>query len=448
MNWQKDYYFKFKDVDEAVKVVKSGDTVAYGEFVMASKYLDAALAKRVDELDQVILRATSCPFQPKVVLADPEMKHVMYHDWHFSGACRKLFDRDLCRYTPMNYHLGPEVVKSGMAGKVDVAMFMMGPPDEDGYLNIGTSSSILNAYMGIAKYVIVEINENIPYCFCDKANKIHVSQVDCFVQGPNSPMIEVPSPPPTEVDKKIAELVVDQIHDGACIQLGIGAMPNAVGTLIGASGLRDLGVHTEMLCDAYVSMYEGGCITGKFKKTDPGKIIYTFAVGTNKLYHFLDNNPECVITPVDYTNDPFIIAQNDNMVCLNNALEIDLYGQIASESTGYRQISGTGGQLDFIMAAYHSRGGKGIVCLSSTYTDREGKLHSRIRGVLDPCTIITVPRSYAPLIITEYGVADLRGKTTWERAERLINIAHPAFREELIKEAERNHIWDRRKHQL
>lgn len=446
MDWQKDYYSKFKNADEAVKVVKSGDTVAYGEFVMVSKYLDAALAERISELNNITLRATSCPFPPKVVLADPKMERVTYNDWHFSGASRKLSDQNLCRYIPLNYHVGPDILKSGLVGKVDVAMFMMGPPDENGYLNLGTSSSITPAYISMAKHVIVEINENIPYCFCDEASRIHVSQVDCFVHGPNNPLIEVPSPLPTEVDKKIAELVVNQICDGACIQLGIGAMPNAVGTLIGQSGLRDLGVHTEMLCDAYVSMYEAGCITGKYKTTDPGKILYTFAVGTKKLYSFLDNNPECVIAPVDYTNDPYIISQNDNMVCLNNALEIDLYGQIASESTGYRQISGTGGQLDFIIAAAHSKGGKGLICLSSTYTDGYGNLHSRIKGTMDPCTIVTVPRSYAPIVITEYGVADLRGRTTWERAELLVNIAHPDFREELIKEAEKNHIWDTRKY--
>ena len=196
-----------------------------------------------------------------------------------------------------------------------------------------------------------------------------------------------------------------------------------------------------MLCDAYVDMALAGRITNKYKTTDPGKMVYTFAMGTKKLYDFLDGNPECMIAPVNYTNDPFLVASNDKMVCLNNALEVDLYGQVASESSGIRQISGTGGQLDFIIAATHSKGGKGLICLSSTYTDKDGVMQSRIRPFIDPCTIVTVPRSYTQFVITEYGIADLRGKTTWERAEALINIAHPDFREQLIQDAEKQHIW-------
>lgn len=442
MNLQKDYYSKFKTADEAVQIVKSGDTVVYGEFVMASMYLDKALAKRVNELENIILRSTTCPFPPAVVLADPKMEHVMYNDWHFSPASRKLGDSSLCRYIPMNYSAGPETIRRGYVGDVDVAMLMAAPPDEEGFINLGTSCSITPAYMERAKHVIVEINETVPRCYTQESAKIHISQVDTFVQGPNRPIFEVPTPPPTEVDAKIAELVVSQIENGSCIQLGIGAMPNAVGQLIGQSDLRDLGVHTEMLCDAYVSMVEGGCISNRYKTTDPGKIVYTFATGTKKLYDFLDGNPGCMIAPVDYTNDPFIIAQNDKMVCLNNALEVDLFGQVASESSGARHISGTGGQLDFTIAAARSKGGKGLICLSSTYTDRDGTMKSRIRPTLDPCTIVTVPRSYTPIVITEYGIADLRGKTTWERAELLINIAHPDFRDELVKAAEKQRIWD------
>ncbi|MER2150170.1 MAG: acetyl-CoA hydrolase/transferase C-terminal domain-containing protein, partial [Candidatus Limivicinus sp.] len=189
-------------------------------------------------------------------------------------------------------------------------------------------------------------------------------------------------------------------------------------------------------CDAYVSMAEAGCITGRYKTTDPGRIVYTFAMGTKKLYDFLDGNPDCLLAPVDYTNDPFLIAQNDNMICLNNAIEVDLYGQTASETSGPRQISGTGGQLDFLIAASHSKNGKGLICLSSTYTDAGGELHSRILPYLEPCQIVTVPRSYAQFVITEYGIADLRAKTTEERAEALISIAHPDFRSGLILAAE------------
>ena len=436
MSWKEDYQSKFKSAEEAVSVVKDGDSVAYGEFVMASMLLDGAFARRVPELKNIILRATTCPFPPKAVLADPKLEHVMYNDWHFSPASRKLCDAGLCRYVPMNYHAGPETIRRGLIDRIDVAMLMVSPPDDQGYVSLGTSSSITPTYIQNARYIIAEVNESVPRTFCDDATKVHVSQIDCFVQGPNRPLIEVPTPPPTPVDEKIAELVVSLVSDGACIQLGIGSMPNAVGELIAQSGLKELGVHTEMLCDAYVAMAEAGCITGRYKTTDPGKIVYTFAMGTKKLYDFLDGNPDCLLAPVDYTNDPYIIAKNDNMVCLNNAIEVDLYGQVASETSGPRQISGTGGQLDFIQAAARSKGGKGLICLSSTYADHDGSIRSRILPHLGPCQIVTVPRSFNQFVITEYGIADLRAKTTWERAEALISVAHPDFREGLIHEAE------------
>ena len=444
MSWKEEYEAKLKTAEEAVSVVRDGCGVAYGEFAMASTFLDEAFAARVPQLQNIVLRSTTCPFPPKAVLADPKLEHVMYNDWHFSPASRKLCDAGLCRYIPMNYHAGPETIRRGLIDRIDVAMLMVSPPDEEGYVSLGTSSSITPTYIQTAKYVIAEVNSRVPRTFCDETSRVHVSQIDCFVQGPNRPLIEVPTPPHTEVDERIAELVVGLISDGACIQLGIGSMPNAVGSLIAQSGLKDLGVHTEMLCDAYVAMAEAGCITGKYKTTDPGKIVYTFAMGTKKLYDFLDGNPDCMLAPVDYTNDPFIIAKNDNMVCLNNAIEVDLYGQVASETSGPRQISGTGGQLDFIQAAARSKGGKGLICLSSTYTEKDGTVHSRILPHLGPCQIVTVPRSYNQFVITEYGIADLRAKTTWERAEELISVAHPDFREELIHQAEAQGLRVRR----
>ena len=225
------------------------------------------------------------------------------------------------------------------------------------------------------------------------------------------------------------------------MQLGIGSMPNTVGTLISQSDLKDLGVHTEMLVDSFVDMYEAGKITGSRKSIDKGKMVYTFAMGTDKLYQFLDHNPVCASYPVHYCNDPYIIAQNDNVVAINNALEVDLYGQVASEASNGRQISGTGGQLDYIYGAYHSKGGKPIIALSSTGNKSDGTSASRITPALSPGTIVTVPRSIAAYIITEYGAFNMKGKSTWERAEGLIKIAHPDFRDELIKAADKAKIW-------
>jgi acyl-CoA hydrolase len=315
------------------------------------------------------------------------------------------------------------------------------PPDQHGYVNLGTSNSITHAFCDAAKIVIAEVNSSVPRCLGGLRETLHVSEIDYFVQGDNRPLINLSELPISDIDKKIATIILEQIGDGACLQLGIGAMPNAVGAMIAQSDLQDLGVHTEMLVDSFVDMYEAGRISGLRKQLDKGKMVYTFAMGTKKLYDFLDNNPICASFPVSYTNDPDTICQNDNMICINNAIEVDLYGQVASESSGIRQISGTGGQLDFIYGSYKSKGGKGLICLTSTFVDDKGQIQSRIKPILTPGAIVTVPRSINFYVVTEYGVAMLKGKSSWERAEALINIAHPDLRDELIKEADANKIW-------
>jgi butyryl-CoA:acetate CoA-transferase len=440
LDFRKDYESKFVTADEAVKVVKSGDLVHYGEFMMNSHVLDAALAKRKDELEGVIVRTVTCPFVPQIVTSDPERKHFIYNDWHFSGASRKLHDKNLCNYISLTYHEGPSFYDRGYV-PVEVALIKVTPPDQHGYCNLGTSNSITHAFVDASKIVVAEVNESAPRCLGGARENLHVSEIDYFVQGDNRPLINLPETIISDTDKAIAAIVLDQIEDGACLQLGIGAMPNAVGAMIAQSDLKDLGAHTEMLVDSFVDMYEAGCITGLRKQLDKGKMVYTFAMGTKKLYDFLDNNPLCASYPVSYTNDPAVICQQDNMVCINNAIEVDLYGQVASESSGIRQISGTGGQLDFIFGSYKSKGGKGLVCLTSTYTDKDGRLKSRIMPTLTPGAIVTVPRSMNYYVVTEYGIAMLKAKSTWERAEALINIAHPDLRDELIAEADKNNIW-------
>lgn len=440
MSWRSEYESKIVPVDEAVKVVKSGDWVNYGEFVMASMYLDEALARRKEELTDVKVRSTTCAFPAQIALCDPEREHFIYNDWHFSGACRKLHDKNLCNYIPLNYHDAPSYYDRGYA-PVDVAFIKVTPPDEHGFVNLGTSNSLTPSICDCAKIVVAEVNKHVPRCLGGLREALHVSQIDYFVVGDDRPLIELPPVPATAVDEKIAQNVMEFIPNGACLQLGIGSMPNTLAALLAQSDLKDLGVHSEMLVDSYVDMYNSGCITNMKKQIDKGKMVYTFAMGTNKLYNFLDNNPVGASYPVDYTNDPYIIAQNDNMICINNAVSVDLFGQVASESSGIRQISGTGGQLDFIIASYISKGGKGLICLSSTFTDSHGNLQSRIKPTLEPGTAVTVPRSINSYVVTEYGSAFLRGKSSWERAEALINIAHPDLREGLIKEAEANRIW-------
>ncbi|NLN87742.1 MAG: butyryl-CoA:acetate CoA-transferase [Syntrophomonadaceae bacterium] len=435
-----EYKSKLVTADEAVKVVKSGDVVHYGEFVMNSHILDAALAKRKEELQAVVVKTVTCPFPPQIVQVDPERKHFIYNDWHFSGASRKLQDKNLCNYISLTYHEGPSFFDRGYA-PVDVALIKVTPPDKHGFVNLGTTNSITHAVTDAAKIVIAEVNESVPRCLGGLRETLHVSEVDYFVEGDHRPLINLPEIPISETDQKIAAIILEQIKDGDCLQLGIGAMPNAVGAMIAQSDLKDLGVHTEMLVDSFVDMYDAGRITNRCKQLEKGKMVYTFAMGTKKLYDFLDENPFCAIFPVSYTNDPAVIRQQDNMVCINNAVEIDLLSQVCSESSGIRQISGTGGQLDYIFGSYFSKGGMGLVCLTSTYKDKDGSLKSRIVPTLTEGATVTVPRSMNYYVVTEYGIANMKARGTWERAELLINLAHPDLRDELIKEADKMKLW-------
>lgn len=436
------YQEKLVTADEAVKAVKSGDWVQYGEFVMQPRELDAALARRVNELDDVKVRAVTITMIPEIIKADPKREHFRFNDWHFSGFSRAMHEQNLCNYIPITYHEARKLIDEFVT--IDVAFVLVAPMDRTGYFNLGTSNSITSYVIEKAKTVIVEVNSSVPTCLGGNSEAVHISQVDYVVESQNNTkLLNLPALSISEVDRRIALNVMNQLEDGACIQLGIGAMPNAIGTMIAESGLNDLGVHTEMLVDSFVDMYESGVVTGKRKKVDKGKMVYTFAMGTDKLYNFLDHNPVCASYPVHYTNDPFIIAQNDKVFAINNAIEVDLYGQVASEASGTRQISGTGGQLDFIFASFRSKGGKGFICLSSTKTMSDGRVVSRIRPTLSPGTIVTIPRSLNYYVATEYGLALMKGRTTWQRAEELIKIAHPDFQDELIKEAEKMRIWVR-----
>ena len=234
-----------------------------------------------------------------------------------------------------------------------------------------------------------------------------------------------------------------EIPNGACLQLGIGGMPNAVGSLIAQSDLRDLGVHTEMYVDAFVDIAKAGKITGAEKNIDKGKQVYAFAAGTKKMYDYLNDNPACMAASVAYTNDVRTIAQLNHFVPINNAVDIDLFGQVNAESSGTRHISGAGGQQDFVLGAYLSNGGKSFICCASTMTDKQGNLQSRIRPTLREGSVVTDTRCNVQYFVTEYGIVNLKGASTWERAEKIISVAHPDFREELIQAAETMKIWRR-----
>ena len=440
MSHADEYQKKHVTPEEAVRVVRSGDWVEYGQFAVQAVALDKALAARRDELRDVKIRATTRAFGvPEVVKADPTAQHFAYHNLHFSGIDRKLHDQGLCWFVPILYHEVPRYYRENC--QVDVAMLPVAPMDRHGFFNFSLSNSHARAICDKAKTIILEVNPNLPVCLGGKEEAVHISEADLVVEA-DWPIPELPSAQPSELDRKIAALIMDELEDGSCIQLGIGGMPNAVGSMIAQSGLKDLGIHTEMFCDSMVEMAEAGRVTGARKATDRCKIVYTFCLGTKKSYEFLERNPLCASFPVNYTNDPFVIAQNDKFVAINNCVEMDLFGQVCAESSGTRHISGTGGQVDFSYGAYRSKGGKAFLCLSSTF-DKKGTAVSRIKPLLTEGAIVTDPRALVSHVVTEYGIVNLKGKSTWERAEAIISIAHPDFRDSLVREAEKMGIWRR-----
>ena len=433
------YQEKLRSAEQVAQMVKSGDRIFFAEFALRPESLDQALAGCAQRLRDVRVEGVCITKVPTFIEADPKREHFIYNDWHFSGVSRNLYHQGLCSYIPFTYHQGPRVIRKYT--DYDFVYVSVRPMDDQGYFNFGMCNSITSAAITKAKNVVVEINENMPHCLGGNQESVHISRVDFIVEGKNPPIQEVMPANPSKTDVKIAEHIMKEIEDGACLQLGIGGLPNVIGSMIAESDLKDLGVHTEMLVDSMVDLYNEGKITGNQKTIDRFKMAYTFAMGTRKLYDFLHNNPACASYPVNYTNDPRIIGVNSKVVAINNAIEIDLFSQVCSESAGIAQISGTGGQFDFIFGAFYSRGGKGIIGINSTFTNKEGNVHSRIVPTLRPGSIVTVPRSIVQYVATEYGIVQLKGKSTWERAEALIGIAHPMFRDELTRQAQEMKIW-------
>mgnify|MGYP000326252755 FL=1 len=370
-------------------------------------------------------------------------EHFTWNSWHMGGYERKLIKRGCSFYSPIRYSELPRYYRDSTTPD-DVAMFQVAPMDSHGYFNFGPNASHLGAVCETSKKIIVEVNENMPRCHGGSEANVHISQVSYIVEGDNPAIGELGAGgPATDVDKKVAELIVDQIPNGACLQLGIGGMPNAVGSLIAESDLKDLGVHTEMYVDAFVDIAKAGKITGAKKNIDRYRQAYGFGAGTKKMYDYLDENPELMSAPVSYTNDIKNIAALDNFISINNCVDLDLFGQISSETSGTKHISGAGGQLDFVLGAYMSNGGKSFICCSSTFTDKQGVVHSRIRPTLVEGSVVTDTRANTHYIVTEYGMVNVKGLSTWQKAEAIISVAHPDFRDELIKEAEKMHIWRR-----
>jgi len=434
-----EYKQKLVTAAEAVKMIKSGDWVDYGICVGHPVTMDKALAARAGELSDVKVRGGITMWMPEIMKVPNPERHFTWNSWHCTGVDRKIIDMGCGFYSPMRYSELPKLYRENVES-VDVAIFQVAPMDIYGYFNFGPQPSHLSAVCERAKIIIVEVNSNMPRCLGGFEEGIHISRVDFIVEGENPSLAQLQSNELTDVDRKVARLIVEEIPDGACLQLGIGGMPNAVGMLIGESDLNDLGVHTEMYVDAFVDLTRQGKINGSRKNIDRFRQVFAFAAGTQKLYDFIHDNPSIQACPVDYINDVRRVSMIDNFMSINNAVEIDLFGQVSSESSGTKQISGTGGQLDFVMGAYLSKGGKSFICLSSTY-GKKGEVNTRIVPTLSPGSIVTASRTCTQWVVTEFGKVNLKGKTTWQRAEALISIAHPNFREELIRDAEKMKIW-------
>ena len=417
---------------EAVGLVRSGMWLDYGTALCQPDVFDRALAARCAELSNVKIR--SClTMRPRAVLeADPRGEHFHWFSLHFSGYDRAQHDAGRCNYLPLNLGEVPDYYRR-FIDPVDIVILKCCPMDEQGYFNFSAANLWHRALIERARCVIIEVSRGLPYAHGEH-NGVHHSEVDYLIDGDDQPAPELRNPLPNDIDRAVARQITGEIEDGACLQIGIGGMPNAVCALLLDSGVRDLGVHTEMLTDGIGDLYSAGRITGARKNIDPGKIIYSFALGSQRLYTTINRNPDLACCPVEYTNLPHMIMRNDRVISINNTTQVDLQGQAASESDGHRHISGTGGQLQFVRGAYASKQGKSFICLASTY-DKRGERRSRIVLDLTPGNIVTTPRSDVMYVVTEYGMVNLKGKSVAERARALIGIAHPDFREQLERAA-------------
>ena len=435
------YQEKLVSAEKAASVIKSGDWVDYGWTTATPVAVDKAIAKRLPELTDVNFRGGILMWVPEIFKIENPAEHMTWNSWHMGGIERKAIAQGFSYYAPIRYSELPRYYRESQT-KPDVAVFQVSPMDEHGFFNFGPNASHMAAVCETSKVVIVEVNENMPVCFGGTEEGVHISHVDMIVEGDNPAIAEMGgAAAASDVDEAVAKLILEEIPDSACLQLGIGGMPNAVGALIAKSDLKDLGVHTEMYVDAFVDIANAGKITGARKNIDKGRQVYAFGAGTKKLYDYLNKNPECMSAPVDYTNDVRTISALDNFMSINNAVDLDLFGQVNAESAGIKHISGAGGQLDFVLGAYLSRGGKSFICCSSTFKKKDGTLESRIVPTLAPGSIVTDTRANIHYLVTEYGKVNLKGLSTWQKTEAIISVAHPQFRDQLIAEAEKMHIW-------
>jgi len=418
------YQNKLVSAEQAIQVVKSGDRVVTGHACGEPSALVEALVARAPELSAVEIVHMVAMGPAKY--AQPGMEASFRHNALFVGAStRKAVEEKRADYTPCFFSEIPRLFREKLL-PVDVALIQITPPDEEGFCSYGLSADYTVAAAECAATVIAQVNAKMPRT---GGVKIHLDAIDFLVEK-EEPLLELKPPAIGAIEKQIGEHVASLIADGSTLQLGIGAIPDAV--LLFLTGKKDIGIHSEMFSDGVVGLAEAGVITNKQKTINPGKFMAAFLMGTRKLYDFIDGNPLVELQPVDYINDPCVIGQHDNMVSINSALQVDLMGQVNAEMIGSRQFSGIGGQVDFVRGVSRAKNGKSIIALPSTAA---GGRVSRIACELDRGAAVSTSRNDVHYIVTEYGIANLRGKSLRERTLALIGIAHPDFRESLLAEA-------------
>lgn len=431
---------KTRSAEQVAATVNSGDVLDYGMSINQPDLFDQALANRASELTDVYIRGILTVSPRQVVLADPDQKHFSYDNWHFGTWDRRQFDEGLVSYIPFNFGESPQIYRDYL--EIDCLIIKATPMDRHGFFNFGASNAMVRVACEIAKRVVVETSSALPLCYGIE-NAVHISEVAAVIEGNNQPPVELPSATITDIDRQVADYILQEVDDGACLQIGIGGMPNAVCGALADSHIKDLGVHTEMFVDGMVDLAEQGKLTGAKKSSYRGKIAYSFALGSARCYDFIDQNEQCISLPVNETNLPENIARNANVVSINNAMQIDLSGQVCSESAGFAQRTGTGGQLQFVRGAVMSPGGKSFMCLSSQFTRGDQSI-SRILPGVQPGTVVTTPRTDVMYVVTEYGITNLKGKSVAQRAQALIALAHPDNRDQLHQQARDAGILNRK----
>jgi 4-hydroxybutyrate CoA-transferase len=417
------YKDKLCTAQEAVKIVKSGNRVVFSHACGEPRLLPGALVGRAAELQDVEI-VHMVPMG-EALYCRPEYARSFRHVALFSGGpTREAIWDNRGDYIPYVFSEIPFLFNSTLP--VDVAMVSVSPPDNNGFCSLGVSVDYTKSAVDSAKAVIAEVNKTMPRTHGDSF--IHVSDIDYFVEV-DVPIAELKSVELTEVEKNIGKHAAELIDDGCCLQLGIGGIPDAV--LFYLTGFKDLGIHSEMISDGVKNLVEKGVITGRKKTIHKGKIIVNFLMGTRSFYDWADDNPNIEMRTVDYTNNPYTIAQNKNMIAINSALEVDLLGQVCADTMGPKQFSGVGGQLDFVRGARLSKGGKAIIALPSS---AKGSI-SRIVPTLKAGAAVTTSRNDVDYVVTDFGIASLKGKTVRERMKSLINVAAPYAREELTRKA-------------